>query len=140
MDDLALTEPRLALLLDHFAAVKDVREPWRVVYPLREVLVLVVCATIANCDDYEDIVAWGEAHLDFLRRFSDFHHGVLRRGAARLRPHARAVSACARAGARDYRLGRDGQCHGTRKSAQGERTVAERWNEDAAPGRRRAFA
>jgi predicted transposase YbfD/YdcC len=76
MDDLVLPKPRLALLLDHFAAIEDVREPWRVVYPLREVLFLVVCATIANCDDYDDIVDWGEAHLDLLRRFSDFHHGV----------------------------------------------------------------
>jgi len=75
MDDLALAKPRLALLLDHFADMKDERQSWRVAYPLREVLFLVVCATIANCD-YEDIVDWGEAHLDFLRRFSDFHHGV----------------------------------------------------------------
>ena len=84
MDDLTLAKPRLALLLDHFATMKDVREPWRVAYRLREVLFLVVCATIANSDDYEDIVDWGEAHLDFLRRFSDFHHGVhARTGCAR---------------------------------------------------------
>ena len=76
MDDLARTKPRLALLLDRFSEVEDAREPWRVVYPLREVLFLVVCATIASCDDYEAIADWGEAHLDFLRRFSDFHHGV----------------------------------------------------------------
>lgn len=76
MDAFALPKPRLALLLNHFSEMKDEREPWRVVYPLREVLFLVVCATIANCDDYEDIADWGEAHLDFLRRFSDFHHGV----------------------------------------------------------------
>jgi len=76
MDDLALAKPRLALLLDHFSELQDARQSWRVAYPLREVLFLVVCATIANCDDYEDIVDWGEAHLDFLRCFSDFHHGV----------------------------------------------------------------
>jgi hypothetical protein len=35
----------------------------------------VVCATIAN--DYEDIVDWGEACLAFLRRFGEFHFGVL---------------------------------------------------------------
>ena len=34
------------------------------------------CATIASCDDFEAIVSWGEHHLAFLRRFSDFHHGV----------------------------------------------------------------
>jgi len=76
MDDWSLPKPRLALLLEHFAAVEDVREPWRVVYPLREILFLVVCATIANCDDYEDIVDWGEANLKFLRGFSDYHFGI----------------------------------------------------------------
>ncbi len=44
-------------------------------YPLKEVLLL-VCATIAACDDFDDIVAWGEHHLDLLRRFSEFHHGI----------------------------------------------------------------
>jgi hypothetical protein len=36
----------------------------------------VTCATIASCDDFEEIVSWGEHHLESLRRFSDFHHGV----------------------------------------------------------------
>jgi hypothetical protein len=31
----------------------------------------VTCATIASCDDFEDIVEWGEHHLDFLRQFSE---------------------------------------------------------------------
>ena len=76
MDDWNLPKPRLALLLEHFAAIADVREPWRGVYPLREVLFLVTCATIANCDDYEDIVDWGEANLKFLRGFCEFHFGI----------------------------------------------------------------
>jgi len=67
---------RLALLLEHFSKLDDGREPWRVLYPLREVLLLVVCATIASCDDFDDIVAWGKHHLAFLRRFSEFHHGI----------------------------------------------------------------
>lgn len=67
---------RLALLLKRFADLNDDRQSWRVAYPIREVLFLVTCATIAACDDFDDIVAWGEHHLDFLRRFSEFHHGV----------------------------------------------------------------
>jgi predicted transposase YbfD/YdcC len=67
---------RLAVLLEHFAELKDDREAWRVAYPIKEVLLLVVCATIASCDDFDDIVSWGEHHLAFLRRFGDFHHGV----------------------------------------------------------------
>jgi DDE family transposase len=67
---------RLRLLLRHFSQLKDDREPWRVAYPLNEVMLLVTCATIASCDDFDDIVAWGEHHLDFLRQFSEFHFGI----------------------------------------------------------------
>ena len=67
---------RLAVLLQHFSELDDEREAWRVVYPIAEVLLLVTCATIASCDDFEDIVEWGEHHLDFLRQFSEFHHGI----------------------------------------------------------------
>jgi predicted transposase YbfD/YdcC len=67
---------RLRALLDHFAVIEDPREPWRVAHPLPEVLLLVVCGTIADCDDYEGIAEWGEAHLTFLRRFLPYHHGV----------------------------------------------------------------
>jgi len=83
MDAVAVTIPdeetpraRLALLLKHFSKLEDDREPWRVMYPLKEVLLLVTCATIASCDDFDDIVAWGKHHLAFLRRFSEFHHGI----------------------------------------------------------------
>jgi predicted transposase YbfD/YdcC len=69
-------KPRLRALLDHFARIEDPREPWRVAHPLPEVLLLVVCGTIADGDDYEGIAAWGEAHLTFLRRFLPYHHGV----------------------------------------------------------------
>jgi predicted transposase YbfD/YdcC len=72
----AVERPRLAGLLKHFSAVTDARAEWRVAYPLPEVLLLTVCGTIASCDDYEDIVEWGEAHLDFLRRLQPYHHGI----------------------------------------------------------------
>jgi hypothetical protein len=64
---------RLGLLLKHFSQLDDAREPWRS-YPLHAVLLLVTCATIASCDDFDDIVAWGHRHLAFLRRFSEFYH------------------------------------------------------------------
>jgi DDE family transposase len=67
---------RLALLLKHFSKLDDGREAWRILYPIQEVLLLVTCATIASCDDFDDIVEWGEQHLDFLRRFSEFYHGI----------------------------------------------------------------
>lgn len=71
-----LERSRLRLLLDHFSEVADPREAWRVAHPLPEVLLLVVCGSMASCDDFDDIATWGEAHLDFLRRFLPFDHGV----------------------------------------------------------------
>jgi predicted transposase YbfD/YdcC len=78
MEDLSAfsAKPRLRLLLDHFSQIKDTRQAWKIAYPLGEVLLLVVCGTIANCDDYEDIVDWGKAHLSFLRGLAEFHYGI----------------------------------------------------------------
>jgi predicted transposase YbfD/YdcC len=67
---------RLRLLLDRLSLIEDARDAHRVAYPLAEIMLLAVCGTIADCDDYEDIADWGEQHLEFLRRFSPFHYGV----------------------------------------------------------------
>ena len=67
---------RLKSLLDHLAHIPDPRDPWRVALPLGEVLLLVVCGTMADCDDYESIAAWGDAHLAFLRRYLPYFNGV----------------------------------------------------------------
>ena len=69
-------KPRLRALLDHFADIDDPRDPRRVAHPLPEVLLLVVCGTMADCDDYEGIAAWGEAHVPFLRRYLPYEYGV----------------------------------------------------------------
>jgi predicted transposase YbfD/YdcC len=67
---------RLAVLLEHFATIDDPRDIRRISHPLAEILLLVVCGTIADCDDYDHIAAWGEAHLDFLRRHLPYRSGV----------------------------------------------------------------
>ena len=67
---------RLAILLEHFATIDDPRDVRRIAHPLAEILLLVVCATIADCDDYDHIAAWGTAHLAFLRQHLPYRHGV----------------------------------------------------------------
>jgi predicted transposase YbfD/YdcC len=76
METLVVEKTRVASLLQHFSALADFRDPWRVAFPLREILLLVVCGTIAASDDYDEIVDWGEAHLSFLRRFLPFELGI----------------------------------------------------------------
>lgn len=39
-------------------------------------LLLATCATIASCDDFDEIEVWGTHHLDFLRQFSPFFIGI----------------------------------------------------------------
>jgi hypothetical protein len=46
---------RSASLLDHFSALSDPRQRWRVLYPLPEILLLVLCATLSGMDDFVEI-------------------------------------------------------------------------------------
>jgi len=62
--------------LDHFSALKDPRQRWRVIYPLREILFLVLSATLSGMEDFVEIRLWGQQRLDFLRRFLPFERGI----------------------------------------------------------------
>jgi len=67
---------RLRLLLDHFSRIEDKRSPETVAHKLSEILLLCVCATIADCDSFDAISAWGHTHLEFLQRFLPFDWGI----------------------------------------------------------------
>ncbi len=68
--------PRAACLLDHFSALSDPRQRWRVLYPLPEILLLVLCATLCGMEDFVEIRLWGEERLGFLRRFLPYERGL----------------------------------------------------------------
>jgi len=57
---LAAQKSRLGVLLDNLSTIGDPRDLRRIAHPLAEVLLLVVCATMADCDDRDHIAAWGE--------------------------------------------------------------------------------
>ena len=63
-------------LLDHFSALEDPRQSWKVVYPLPEILLIVLCATMAGAEDFVEIERWANKKLDFLRRFLPFANGI----------------------------------------------------------------
>jgi hypothetical protein len=63
-------------ILDHFSALSDPRQRWRVVYPLPEILLLVLCATLCGMDDFVETRLWGKQRLDFLRRFLPYERGI----------------------------------------------------------------
>lgn len=63
-------------LLDHFSALEDPRQAWKVVYRLPEILLCVLCATMAGAEDFVEIERWGKRKLDFLRRLLPFERGI----------------------------------------------------------------
>jgi predicted transposase YbfD/YdcC len=63
-------------ILDHFSALKDPRQAWKVVYPLPEIMLVILAATIAGADDFVEIEAWGNEHLDFLRKYLPYERGI----------------------------------------------------------------
>ena len=65
-----------ATLLDHFSALKDPRQSCKVMYPLPEILLVVLCGTMAGAEDFADIERWAKRKLDFLRRFLTFERGI----------------------------------------------------------------
>lgn len=74
--DQIFAKDRLRLLLDHFGSVGDPREGCKVKYPLPEVLFLVTCASIAGCDDYDEIADWGVHHQMFLKGYAEYFFGT----------------------------------------------------------------
>ena len=63
-------------LLDHFSALDDPRQSWKVVYPLSEILLVILCGTLAGAEDFVEIERWGRRKLDFLRRLLPFDKGI----------------------------------------------------------------
>jgi hypothetical protein len=71
-----MVTPAGIALLDHFAALRDPRQHAKVLYPLPEILLLVLSATIAGADDFVETTLWGTEHLAFLRRFYRYESGI----------------------------------------------------------------
>jgi predicted transposase YbfD/YdcC len=73
---MAPTAPKQQSLIEHFSALEDPRQAGKVVYPLPEILLLVLGATLAGADDFVETEAWGGEHLGFLRRFLPYADGI----------------------------------------------------------------
>jgi predicted transposase YbfD/YdcC len=71
-----MPQPAGTSLLDHFATLDDPRQTAKVLYPLPEILLLLLSATLAGADDCVEIELWGKEQLAFLRRFLPYRHGI----------------------------------------------------------------
>jgi len=62
--------------LEYFSGLADPRQAGKILYPLDEIMLLVLCGEVAGAEGFPDIALWGGLHLDFLRRFLPFQRGI----------------------------------------------------------------
>ena len=62
--------------LSFFKDLSDPRQRGKIVYPLAEVLLLILMAVMAECDTIVDIADFGQDKIDLLRKLRPFEHGT----------------------------------------------------------------
>jgi hypothetical protein len=65
-----------ASIFEHFAPVPDFRMERKKVYPLPEILLLVVSGVLSGANGWEAIEQFGRSKLDWPRKFSPFADGI----------------------------------------------------------------
>lgn len=79
MDDAAQDDGEIfeaTVFLSYFNDLVDRRQPGKVIYPLDEVLLLALLATLGGAEAFTDIARFGESKLALLRRFRPFKDGT----------------------------------------------------------------
>src|SRR5499425_2736567 len=64
------------VFLNHFKDMPDARQRGKVIYPLVEILLLILLAVLAGAETFVDIARFGQNKLDLLRRFLPFRDGT----------------------------------------------------------------
>ena len=62
--------------LYYFDALEDPRINRKKLYPLSEILLVVLCGSICGAQSWRDFVIFGEEKVDYLRRFLPFKNGI----------------------------------------------------------------
>lgn len=63
-------------LLDWMEYIEDVRQTRKVRHKLKDILVIVLFATLADADDWVEIAMFAEAYQDYLRKYIELKNGV----------------------------------------------------------------
>jgi predicted transposase YbfD/YdcC len=66
----------LEAFASHFSRLKDPRIKRKKLYPLLEILFVVLCGTICGAESWRDFVLFGKEKIDFLRQYFPFANGI----------------------------------------------------------------
>lgn len=62
--------------LEIFEKLPDPRQQGKILYPLKEIILVALCAAICGADSYVEIAHFGKTKINFLRKFLPFEHGT----------------------------------------------------------------
>ena len=62
--------------IDEFSDMEDPRLDRRKLYPLIEIIFLTICAVISGANHFTEVGIFGEANIDWLRKFLPFANGI----------------------------------------------------------------
>ena len=63
-------------LIEHFETLTDPRVERTKRYPLKEIILLIIAGTVSGCDGWKSLKDFGEAKLDWLRKFLPYKDGI----------------------------------------------------------------
>ena len=63
-------------LLQWLEYIEDIRQERKVRHQLKDLLVIVLFATLANADDWVEIAMFAEAYQDYLRNYIELKNGI----------------------------------------------------------------
>lgn len=63
-------------ILEFFGELTDPRQLGKVIYPLREIVLVALCAAICGADSFVEMAAFGIAKLNFLKTILPFKNGI----------------------------------------------------------------
>lgn len=62
-------------LLQWIEYIEDIRQKRKMRHSLKDILVIVLFATLANADNWVEIAAFGEMYQDYLRKYIGLRNG-----------------------------------------------------------------
>jgi predicted transposase YbfD/YdcC len=63
-------------ILSFLDTIEDERQHWKVQHLLKDIIVIVLFATLANANSFEEMAGWAKYHEKFLKRFIALENGI----------------------------------------------------------------
>lgn len=71
-----MSEPVSATIAEHFSSLKDPRIQLKTHHKLIDIIIITICAVICGADDWQEVVDYGKAKLDWLKTFLELPRGI----------------------------------------------------------------